>query len=575
MKFLFTLIFSFVFSCLFAQQKQYPQYDFCSPLDIPLSLAGNFGELRPNHFHAGVDFRTQAKEGFSIYAIADGYVSRIKITTGGYGKSIYITHPNGYVSVYAHLKSLNSKISEFLKKAQYDRKTYEIDVFPSPNQLPVKQKDIIGLSGNTGTSSGPHLHFEIRDAVTEFAVNPLLFNFKVADNVAPEIYNVQLYPLDEKSFVNGKNEKATFTAVKSGGSYILKEPNITVSGSIGFAISANDFLTNSDNSCGIYSLELTHDGTLVYQFEFDEISFFESRYVNAHMDYYQNRFKRKTVHKAFREPNNHLHIYNTSVNDGNIYFDDDNNHQMSFELKDSYKNTATINFQVKSTPTSNNPKIKKSRSENYKVTMPCNIDNLYKDDEISVWFPVNTLYDTLDFEFHKSEKIANSISPVFHIHNKYIPVHNYFTISIKSADIPEKYKSKALVATFDSKGRVDVVGGNFLNDYVVADINEFGAYFVVIDTLAPKIIPANFENNSNLEKQENIQVKISDDISGIKNYEGYIDGCWVLFEYEPKRNMLIYHFDEKRLKKGQNHTLKIKVEDWKDNITIFDAKFYW
>lgn len=559
----------------FSQQRAYPKHDFCSPLDIPLVLAGNFGELRPNHFHAGVDFKTEGREGLNIYAIADGYVSRIKITTGGYGKTIYVTHSNGFVSVYAHLKSLNPKIEKFLKQAQYDRKTYEIDVYPSPSQLPVKQKDIIALSGNTGTSSGPHLHFEIRDAVTEFAINPLLFNFNVVDNIAPTAYNVQLYPLDSKSFVNGKNEKATFSASKQNGDYVVSEKNINVSGNIGFAVSANDFLNYANNSCGIYSMEMFFDNKPVYQFEFDEISFFESRYVNAHMDYYQNRFKYKTVHKAFREPNNHLNIYNTNVNDGNIYFNDNNTHQLHFILKDSYQNTSNISFQVKSSPVNKNPKINISHSANFKQTMPCNIDNLYKDDDINIWFPVNSLYDTLDFEFHKTEKISNSLSPVYHIHNKYTPVHNYFTVSIKAPEISEQYKTKTFIATFDRKGRIEVVGGNFLNDYVVADINEFGAYFVMIDTINPTISAYNFQNGTNLQNQKSIQLKINDNLSGIKHYEGFIDGNWVLFEYEPKRDLITYFFDETRLKKGKNHVLKVNVADLEENKTTFTSQFYW
>ena len=201
MKFSFFLL--LLSTSLFAQ-TDYPKDYFRSPLDIPLKLSGNFGELRPNHFHAGFDMKTLQREGLNVYAVADGYVSRIKISTFGNGKTIYIDHPNGFTSVYGHLQKATDSIESFMKKTHYKEQSFEIEMYFKPNQMPVKKGQIIALSGNSGASEGPHLHFEFRDTKTEKIINPMFFGFDalLKDSKKPIVSNLYVYPLDAKTTVN-------------------------------------------------------------------------------------------------------------------------------------------------------------------------------------------------------------------------------------------------------------------------------------------------------------------------------------------------------------------------------------
>jgi hypothetical protein len=286
------LIYTCVFCLVYAYGQptdKYPKDYFRSPLDIPLFLAGNFGELRPNHFHAGIDIKTESVEGKNIYAAAEGYVSRIKIATNGYGKVIYITHPNGYVTTYAHLQRFSDKIEEYVKKQQYHKEKFEIELFPGKKQLPVEKGEVIALSGNTGGSGGPHLHFEIRDEKTEIAINPLLFGFDIKDDIKPVIKNIAIYPLNDSSYVNGVNKEKYIDLAGSEGKYRITGGPYTVSGEIGFSVEANDYLNGSSNKCGLFSVELLLDSNRIYYHEIEQIAFSESRYINSHVDYKKAR----------------------------------------------------------------------------------------------------------------------------------------------------------------------------------------------------------------------------------------------------------------------------------------------
>ncbi|RMG76485.1 MAG: M23 family metallopeptidase, partial [Bacteroidetes bacterium] len=326
---------------------KYPQNYFRSPLDIPLLLAGNYGEIRSNHYHAGIDIKTEGVEGKNVYAAADGYVSRIKISEGGYGKALYITHPNGYTTVYAHLKRFNDTIEQYVRKQQYLKESYEIELFPPKNSLKVKKGDIIAVSGNTGGSGGPHLHFEIRETDTEVPINPLLFGFDIKDDIPPIIKHLTIYPIDDTSFVNRRSRPKRYALSGSNGKYSLSATP-EVKGIIGFGIEVIDKLNGSNNRCGIYSIDLTIDGDTIYRHHIEDIPFHKTRYINCHVDYEAWKKDGIKTQRCYRLPNNQLDFYDKLKYNGLYMFTDDSVHEVRFIVKDTYQNTSELVFNVKS-----------------------------------------------------------------------------------------------------------------------------------------------------------------------------------------------------------------------------------
>jgi murein DD-endopeptidase MepM/ murein hydrolase activator NlpD len=280
-------------------QKNYPK-DFRLPLDIPMQLSGNFGELRPNHFHAGFDFKTNQREGLNVYAVFDGYVSRIKISTYGYGKAIYITHPNGFTTVYGHLQRAVGTIEDKIKEAQYKEESYEVELFLKPGELVVKKGDIIALSGNTGGSEGPHLHFEFRETATEKIVNPFFFGYDqfIKDTKKPIVTSLMVYPLDAESVANRSQRPINLgLSLQKDGTFISEK--VQARGKIGFGINAYDLDDASYNANGTYKTSLISNGKTLFNYQFDEMSFEEGRFINAMIDY--NRYKKlkSRVQKLF------------------------------------------------------------------------------------------------------------------------------------------------------------------------------------------------------------------------------------------------------------------------------------
>ncbi|RLD62688.1 MAG: M23 family peptidase [Bacteroidetes bacterium] len=534
---------------------------FRSPLDIPLRLTGNFGELRSNHFHSGIDIKTQGVIGLKVYAVADGYVSRIKISPFGYGKAMYISHPNGIVSVYGHLHEFNIQLDKYVKYKQYMNKSYSIDIFPEKNEIPVRKGDVIALSGNSGTSGGPHLHFELRNSKTEHPINPLLFKFNIIDKIKPRIYKTYIYPLNPNSYVNNSINKKTFSVTGNNGKYFLKEKDtIIVHGEIGFALKAYDYLNNSYNKCGVYSIKLKVDNNLIFYNKFDEFSFSETKNIKSYMDYNESIRHKNRFHKCFLDPNNDISIYKNIINRGIVNFNDNKTHNINFTIKDVYDNTSTLDFVIKSSSKENS-----SIDTSYKQctqVMPYEKINFFTDDDIKIFFPENSLFDTLFFQFNKSEAVAGSLSPVYHIHNCYTPIKNKYSLSIKIGSLPDSLVNKTIIAYVDKKNKIYAIGKkwNHEQNFVEVKTNKLGNFTIAIDTVPPKIIPYNFTINTDLSNLNKIKFKIKDTLSGIDTYNGYIDNQWVLFEYDAKKNLLTYVFDEKISKKN-NHTLKLTVTD--------------
>jgi hypothetical protein len=550
---------------------------FSSPLNIPVKLAGNFGEIRPTHFHGGLDIKTESMEGKVVLAAADGYVSKIKISPGGYGNVLYIRHGNQYMTVYGHLKSFRDDMGKYVLAKQYENQSYSVELELSETQFPVHKCDTVAFSGNSGTSGGPHLHFEIRDINSEITYNPLLFGFDIKDNLPPIIEAIEIIPYGKHSTVHGQPKKKIIYAKGKGGRYSLfSDKPVDVSGDIGFGILSFDKLNGESNKCGVFSIELLVDSILVYQYVSDHLVINDTRYVLSHIDFEEKMLHKKSFQKSYLDPYNLLDLYHNVKNRGIIHFADDSIHQLGYIVKDSYGNTSYLSFRIKShnIDTSLETLPVKSCTQ----IIPYDSPYTFNSDGISIVFPDKALYDTLFFDFSKSPKLNKSFSPVFNIHNRFTPLHKAITITIKADSTSYRYYDKLLVALVENgkKGNsFKSVGGTFSNGTVVASTKEFGKYTLVADTIPPTIKAVNISKGKKMSAIKTLKFIVSDDLSGIGLYNGYIDGNWVLFRYDEKRKLLYYEFDDNRIEKNREHKILLKISDNKNNESFFETNFFW
>ncbi len=559
-----------IFIPLLLRSQDYPQNYFQSPLDIPLYLSGNFGELRSNHFHAGLDIKTQGVQGQKVYSVADGFVSRIKVSPYGYGTAIYITHPNGYTSVYGHLKKFSDKIAEYVKNEQYKKESFSIQLFPPKNLFQVKKGELIAYSGNSGGSGGPHLHFEIRNTKTEHPYNPLFFGFKVRDQVKPNIYAITIYPLNDTSYINGSNKKKRFAAVGSNGNYKLKNNNeIILYGQFGFGIETVDKMNGTSNTYGLHMITLSQNNKVIYQQKIDEFAFSEGRYINSHIDYPQYVQNRRRVQKSFIQEGNRLRIYKKIKDKGRIMINDNQAHKFDYKVEDSYGNYSNLNFTIvsKKIPVQKRkPDLRpvQIRFFNYKER------NTFIKDEVLIDLPPYVLYEDLYFEYRKEEATKRTLSPIYWLHNHYTPLHSYMTVSIKSKSVL-KNKSKTLIASTVNGVSFYPEGGKWKGNNISVRTRSFGGYTLVTDTIAPKITPINIYINADMRNKWSISIKIKDNFSGIKKFIATVDGKWILMEYDAKNNLLVHQFDAK-ISPG-SHEFKLVVIDAVNNQAIYQTNF--
>jgi hypothetical protein len=548
--------------------------EFISPVRIPILLSANFGELRADHYHSGVDIKTQGVTGKEIVAAAGGYVYRISVSPGGFGRALYIRHASGYSTVYGHLDRFAPAIEEYVKSQQYEKKSFQVTLFPPRDKFPVNQGDLIAYSGNSGSSGGPHLHYEIRKSDSESPVNPLLFRFEVEDNIEPVIEKLVIYPINRNTIINNGHNIKKINVSGSHGNYFIAPGNeIFINGLAGFGIKSFDLLNDSYNKCAVYSIELKIDSVPVYKYVMDAFSFSESRYVNSHIDYETYMKDDIYFERTFVLPNDKLSAYKDLVNRGLYNFKEKTDHYVQIIVADAGNNKSSLSFHVKSQP------VKLSESpgtidKNLKV-MPYNRSNRFTADNISVNIPAGALYDTLFFSYKKSPGTNGMLSDLHSVHNKLTPVHKAFTLSIKPTVIlPGKESKMVIIQSGDDLKKI-AMNSTWSEGYLKADVLSFGNYYIGIDTIAPEISAIGLIPGAILTGKTEMRIRITDDLSGIKSYEPIIDGNWALFEYDQKNDVLIYKFDRQRITQGTKHNLVLKVTDNKDNTSIYSCGFTW
>jgi len=541
---------------------------FNSPVEYPIILNGNFGELRPNHFHAGIDIKTNGETGVPVFSVDDGFVSRIVVSGIGYGNVLYIDHPNGYTSVYAHLSQFAKPILEWFKKQQYEQKAFEIDIKPDQELFKIKRGEKIALSGNTGSSAGPHLHFEIRNTETEFAINPLQFDFNINDTKKPVASKLFIYPLSNESQIDNKTIKQRYDLAAFGNVYHPKTTNpvLNVYGDIGFGFDAIDYFDGNWSKCGIYQMELWIDDKMINSFEIDEIDMNNQRYFNSHIDYDEFVRSGEKIHKCFVDPGNKMSIYKQTVNGGVFNFSDGQKHSVKIQLFDISMNTQSIEFEVQSTTPILHQKDDGVKHFSYSD------ENKFENDNVEVIVPKGNLYTDINFDYKESSSVGLGYSPVYSIHTPYTPIHKGITVKIKATQLPEKLQDKAIIGLIEPKSKKIIsLGGQYSNGWVKTESKYFGDMIIVADTTKPTIRSLSIKDNTLLEP-DRLRFKIDDDLSGIASFDGFIDSTWVLFQYDAKNDLLNYVFDE-NITKGQHHKIELLVKDKKGNYKIFEGKF--
>lgn len=546
-----------------------PKY-YAAPVKIPVFLAGNFAELRPNHFHAGIDIKTQGKTGIPVFAAADGYVSRIAISSKGYGNALYINHPNGTTTVYGHLESFSKPIEDYIRRIQYEKETFAIDQTFSEELFPVKQGEQIAKSGNSGSSGGPHLHFEIRRTKEEIVLNPLQFNMPVKDKTKPFIQALMVYPVSDDASVSGKQMSQRFETILVGNSYQLKvNKTIPVYGEIGFGIKAVDLLDGSLNKCGIYSIKLSVDNQLIYSFQMDDLVMNESKYVNSHMDYAYDVQSGQRIYRTWLEPGNKLDIYDSLENRGIFLATDEKTHQVNFEVRDVYGNTSNLAFRIQSKKIAVAQKETKGRMFKY------NHKNKIDTDDLEFTIPEGALYNNVDFQFIEKPVLPKFYAATYQLHNSTVPLHFACPLRIKARHLPDRLQDKVMLAQIDpASGRIISATGKYEHGWVEGNIRVLGTYSLAVDTIPPKITPQIFNEQKTLKDPSRLKLKITDNLSGIDSFRGTIDGKWVLFEYDLKNNLLNYTFDKERFEFNKDHHLILEVTDFKGNTSTYKTNFH-
>ncbi len=547
---------------------------FIAPLKIPVALSANFGELRVDHFHSGIDIKTQGVTGKEVVAPADGYVYRISITPGGFGNALYLMHASGYSTVYGHLDRFIPGIEEYVKSQQYERKSFTVTLFPPGEKFQFKRGDIIAYSGNSGASGGPHLHYEIRKAGSEAPVNPLLFEFGTGDNIEPVIERLVVYPESRNTLINNENKiKKVSLAGGTGNYYVPSENSLTISGPAGFGIKSYDLLDDSYNKCAVYSIELIIDSITHYKYTMDGFSFSESRYVNSHIDYETYLRENTYYERIFILPNDKLSTYSNVINRGIFDFGDGKSHHVRIIVADARNNKSALDFNVKGAlPVSTLPPLP---GPDESILMPYNRTNRFRAANISVTIPAGALYDTLRFTYRKNTGTPQMLSDVHYINNKYTPVHKAYIISLKPFLIPAGKESKLLIVQMSDDFKKSALTSSFSDGYVTGESLSFGMFYVGIDTVAPVIYSNGLDNGIDMTDKTELKIRITDDLSGIKEYFPVIDGNWALFEYDQKNEMIVYKFDPKRITKGSMHNLLLKVTDNKGNQSELNCEFKW
>lgn len=555
-----------LFFIVFISAKSQSKYDF--PVELPVYLSGSFAELRPNHFHSGIDIKTRGKTGYKIFSLEDGYIQRIQITLGGNGKALYIKHDNGQSSVYAHLEKFSPRIEKIVKEIQYSEKKFEIRLFPKKNQYRIKKKELIGFSGNTGRSTGPHLHYEIRDE-NDYPINPLTFKKeKLEDTIPPIIKSLfykQLFKNNEGLYEDPKVgfKKLNFKKIKE--KYI--SDTLKVSAIIGFGIDSFDKMNFTNNVMGINKIETYLDNNKIFNMDFNKFSFNEWRHINTFIDYATYKKNKLTIQKLFTTYYNPLEMYDRSLGDGSMdltklkSLNSNNSHIYKILLYDFNRNITEILIPLIIT-------------ENFNKTIPNEIKGSFhrveRDKEKSIEgkqfnlkFKKNSFYQNSYLDLNEKKKSIK-------INSDTIPLLRPFGIEFKLGD--NEIKQLYISQLIDNK--FNYLGNRFENGFLKASSKTLGSFYIKKDSIPPNVEFLNIQDSKWYSNLDKIKIKGYDNETGIKSYSAWINEKWILLEYDIKKKLFFYDFSDRVNSENIANNLKVEIKDNVGNTTIKEITFY-
>lgn len=552
-----------VFNCTaqFFPAKNYPKNYFTYPVVAAKSLSANFGELRSNHYHMGLDCRTDRVQNKKVLAAAEGYIAKVKVEPWGFGRAIYINHPNGLTTLYAHLNDFYPELENYVKEQQYKLKSWQVYLDIPANLFPVTKGMFIAYSGNAGGSQGPHLHFEIRDTKTDKVLNPSLFNFPIPDNVAPDVFKLAVY---DRCISTYEQTPRLFTLKKVNGVYVTT-PSLIISNTdkVSFGITASDRYTGSSNRNGIYETVLYENDKPIVGFQLDSIGYDETRYLNAHIDYKYRSTGGTYIQHVSKLPGYNNSVYKTTNGDGVILIDDDSIHKMKLLVKDANGNTSVVQFEIKQGNKFTETKKEDSATYFQQRSFHPGFVNLFENSNISFYLPENCLYDSIRFQYREISS-ADGFT-IFQLHNTSVPLQTYFPVTIKAETaFPDKMIMHRFANGKDDYAKAEQVANGKESGWYRASFREFGSFQLMIDTEPPVITPIGFRDGMNCSKQRRIVFAVKDNTEDIKKFTATLDGNWLLFSND-KGSRFIYEFDEKC--PAGEHELKIVAEDQVGNLT--------
>jgi murein DD-endopeptidase MepM/ murein hydrolase activator NlpD len=558
--FLIHILFAFLPAGTIAQifpDTDYPKGYFRNPLDVPISLSGNFGELRPNHYHMGLDLKTLQRENLRVYAAAEGYIARVKVEPGGFGRAIYINHPNGYTTLYAHLNDFTPSLEAYVKEQQYKLESWAVYLELPPGLFPVRKGDFIAYSGNTGGSQAPHVHFEIRKTASDVNVNPMLFGLPVPDNTKPAVLRLAIYDRNKSVY----EQSPRIIPIKRGGSgYITTPLQITsASNRISFGISAYDTHTGSSNQNGIYETIVYEDEKPVSGFRMDNISYDATRFLNAHIDFRTRALGGPYVQHLSPLPGYINSIYASVNDDGVLDLSDGEVRRMRVTVKDAYGNASELKFNIVHSGQGAQPAPQPGR-----VFYPFMLD-VFESENCEFYLGENCLYDSVRISYRETAS-ANPVvvSNVHTLGAAHIPLHDYFMVRIKAnAALDETEKQRVVMQRF-AGSKKNVFKVDWQNEWASAKFRDFGSFQLVLDKTPPQIIPIGFADGSDISRATRLSITVKDNLDAFKNFRAELDGKWLRFTNDKGRTFH-YRFDE-RFPRGE-HELKVTVEDEAGNVT--------